>query len=330
MPQRDISEFRRDLSGDQSPLRLGFLLVDDFALMSYASVIEPFRAANHLSGRALYVWNHYSPSSQAVRASNGLRIEVDGSVRAIGACDILFVCAGGNPALFDDKPSLDVLRRLAARGCVLGGVSGGPYILARAGLLNGYRCTIHWEHEPSLRELYPDVITEQGIYCIDRRRVTCAGGAAGLDLAIALIRRAHGPDLSQQVSDWFIRTQERDAAGAQRASVAERYRVHHKGLIAALTAMQANISNPLSRDEVAAIAGVSVRHIERLFRTRLGMSLREHEMTLRLQLAMRLLRETGLSRTEIAVACGFISVSHFSRAFIKQFALSPSQVRRAA
>uniref|UniRef100_B0SV25 Transcriptional regulator, AraC family n=1 Tax=Caulobacter sp. (strain K31) TaxID=366602 RepID=B0SV25_CAUSK len=308
-------------------MRVAFLLIDDFALMSYASVIEPFRAANRLSGRDLYEWRHYSVDGRSAKPSTGVTMQVDGPINGELDADILFVCAGGNPALFDNRSTFAALRRLSARGVILGGVSGGAFLLARAGLLDGHRCTIHWEHEPAFVETFPDLAFERGLFVNDRARITCAGGTAGLDLVTELIADAHGVELAQLVSDWYIRTQKRPAEGAQRASIRQRYRVSHPGLISALEAMEANMEDPLERDALASIAGLSLRQLERLFRVQVGMTIREHYLRLRLDEAMRLLRETDLSRTMIAVACGFASTNHFSRSFRQRFAMSPSQAR---
>ena len=311
----------------ERPMRVAFLLIEEFALMSYASLIEPFRAANRLSGRALYEWAHYSIDGASVRPSTGVAMQVDGIVDGNLNIDMLFVCAGGNPALFEHRPTFAVLRRLSARGVVIGGVSGGAFLLARAEILAGHRCTIHWEHEPAFVEEFPDLAFERALFIIDRGRITCAGGTAGLDLVTELIADAHGPELAQLVSDWFIRTQKRPAEGAQRAAISQRYRVSHPGLVTALEAMEANTEELLDRDALASTAGLSLRQLERLFKTQMRTSIREHYLRIRLDKAMRLLRETDLSRATVSIACGFASTSHFSRSFRKRFTVSPGKIR---
>jgi transcriptional regulator GlxA family with amidase domain len=196
-------------------MRVGFLLIEDFALMSYASVIEPFRTANLLSGRRLYEWRHYSVDGQSVHPSTGVMMQVDGAIDGGLDIDMILVCAGGNPAVFAHRGAFAALRRLGARGIIIGGVSGGAFLLARAGVLEGYRCTIHWEHEPAFVETFPDMAFERGLFVIDRKRITCAGGTAGLDLVTELIADAHGPELAQRVGDWHIRTQKRSASRAR-------------------------------------------------------------------------------------------------------------------
>ncbi len=309
------------------PTRIGFLLIEEFALMSYASVLEPFRAANRLSGRELYEWRHYSVDGQSVRPSTGALLQVDGIVNGDLDIDLLLVCAGGNPAVFDHRATFAALRRLSMRGITIGGVSGGAFLLARAGLLEGYRCTIHWEHEPAFVESFPTLDFVRGLFVIDRRRITCAGGIAGLDLVAELIADAHGADLAQLVSDWYIRTQTRPAEGAQRAAVSQRYRVSHPGLVIALELMEGNKEAPLEREALASAAGLSLRQLERLFKVQMRTTIREHYLKIRLDEAMRLLRETELSRTMVAVACGFTSTSHFSRSFRRRFAISPGKAR---
>jgi transcriptional regulator GlxA family with amidase domain len=320
-----------DMSGPaERPLRVGFLLIDNFALLSYASVIEPFRAANLLSGRRLYEWRHYSVDGQPACPSTGVTMLVDGAIDGNLEIDMLLVCAGGNPAVFDHRGTFAALRRLGARGVTIGGISGGAFLLARAGVLEGYRCTIHWEHEPAFVETFPDLAFERCLYVIDRKRITCAGGADGMDMVTELIANAHGSELAQRVGDWHIRTQKRSGESAQRASVGQRYRVSHPGLVLALEAMEANKEEPLERDALASLAGVSVRQLERLFQTQMRMTIREHYLRIRLDEAMRLLRETDLSRAMITVACGFASTNHFSRCFRRRFSMSPGRVRAPA
>ena len=313
-----------------SPTRVGFLLIENFALMSYASIIEPFRAANLLSGRQLYEWRHYSIDGRSVHPSTGVMMQVDGAIDGDLDIDMIFVVAGGNPAVFAHRGTFAALRRLAVHGVVLGGVSGGAFVLARSGVLKGHRCTIHWEHEPAFVETFPDLAFERCLFVIDRKRITCAGGPEGLDLVAELIAVAHGPDLAQRVGEWHIRTQKRSGDSAQRASISQRYRVSHPGLVHALEAMEANKEEPLERSALASIAGLSVRQLERLFEVQMRTTIREHYLRIRLDEAMRLLRETDMSRTMVAVACGFASTSHFSRSFRRRFAMSPVQARASS
>lgn len=310
-------------------VRLGYLLIDGFALMSYAPVIEPFRAVNRLTRTDHYSWRHYSVTGAPALASNGIELTVDGDIATIDAIDILFVCAGGNPALFHDTRTFDALRRASRFGACLAGISGGPFILARAGLLDGYACTIHWEHEQAFAETFTKPRLQPGLFVIDRDRITCAGGLAGLDLATALITAHHSNQLARHVADWYIQPDRRPPAGPQRVAAGRRYRVTHKGLEAALDAMEANIADPLSRAALARHALVSIRQLERLCATQLGTKIAPHYLGIRLERALLLIRQTSLSITEISAATGFISSSHFSRSFRQQHGISPTAARRS-
>jgi transcriptional regulator GlxA family with amidase domain len=314
---------------DEVPGRtLGLLLIDGFALMSYASVIEPFRAANTLAGRELYRWTHISVDGREVRASNGASLLADHAVGEPIACDTLFVFAGGDPAGFSDAKTFAWLRQLALSNVRLAGVSGGPFLLARAGVLAGYRATIHWDHQAAFLEAFPTLAIEPGLYVIDRRRLTCAGGTAGLDLAIELIEREHGHKLAAQVSEWFIRTEPRPAAKSQRLSLRERVGISNDRVLRVLAEMEGTLEQPSGMQDLAKLAGVSLRQLERLFSTHLHETVTERYLRIRLEKAAELLRKTGLSVTEVGVACGFQSSSHFSRAFKARYGKTPSSDRR--
>lgn len=307
---------------------VGFLLLPGYALMSYAAAVEPLRAANLLSGRPLYRWWTVSPDDGAAPASNGIAVTPD---RPLGSDredpDLLLVCAGGNPASFMDPRALGWLRRLARRGVTVGGISGGPFILARAGLLEGRRCTIHWEHVAAFEETFPEIPLARTLFELDGKRITCAGGIAALDMMVALIARDHGAALAQAVGDWFLQHHPRDGAEPQRMDPRFRLGVTDEKLLRALTAMETHIEDPLSRDALANHAGCSLRRLERAFAAHLGRGIHDHYLALRLARARQLMRETTLPLMEIAVATGFGSASQFSRAFRRAFGAAPRVAR---
>ncbi|MEH3118475.1 MAG: GlxA family transcriptional regulator [Methylorubrum populi] len=300
---------------EPAALTVGFVLVPDFPLMAYTAAVEPLRAANTLSGCELYRWWHAAPGGGVVQASNGLGIVTDVAVGAgETAADRVFVCAGGNPADFDDPPLFAWLRGLARHGVTLGGISGGPYLLARAGLLSGRRCTLHWEHVPAFEERYPDIDVVRSLFEIQGDRITCSGGIAALDLMLDLIGRDHGAGLAAGVGDWFLHNQIREGLSPQRMDLRQRFGVRDPRLLRVLAAMEANLEAPLPRETLAGLAHVSVRQLERLFRDRLGRGLHRHYLHLRLDRAHQLGRESALSRAEIATATGFASADELSRA----------------
>ena len=297
------------------PITFGFVLLPGFPLMSYAAAGEPLRAANTITGRDLYRWWHAAPGGGAVTASNGVAVVTDVAVGEgrLGA-DRVFVFAGGNPSGFEDPALSAWLRRLARGGATLGGISGGPYLLARAGLLDGHRCTLHWEHVPAFQESFPGAQVVRSLYEIDGARVTCSGGIAALDLMLHLIGRDHGPGLAAGVGDWFLHNQIREGLSPQRMDLRQRFGVRDPRLLRVLGAMEEALETPLSREALADIAHVSVRQLERLFRDGLGTGLHRHYLDLRLDQARRLRRETSLSVAEIAAATGFADADELSRA----------------
>jgi transcriptional regulator GlxA family with amidase domain len=310
------------------PQTVGLLLVPGFALMSYASVVEPLRAANLLAGRELYRWVHVTPGPAVVHASCGAGVPCVEPAES-GPLDFLFVCAGGNPAAFRDRKALAWLRHLASQGVRVGGVSGGPVILAKAGIMDGYHMTVHWEHAPAVAEAFPNIMLTRSIYIVDRNRLTCAGGTAALDMMHALIAEAHGPDLARRVSDWFMHTDIRPAQSAQRASLTERYGIHDERMTAALELMESHPGEPLSRADTARRVGLSIRQLDRLFSGKLGSSYAGHYRRIRLERARDLLRQSAVPITEIALGCGFSSASHFSRAYRAAFGVTPASERRS-
>jgi transcriptional regulator GlxA family with amidase domain len=325
MTKSDINVSLRDTD----PLAIGYLLIPQFSLLAYATAVEPLRAANTLSGRILYRWHHLSPDGRAAAASNGVTIMPDRSLEEATGLDVLFVVAGGNPAAYRDRVTLSRLRRLGQSKLTIGGISGGTYILARAGLLRGYRCTLHWEHAESFREDFPDIDLRRSLYEIDRDRLTCSGGTAPLDLLHELIARHHGAALARRVSDWFLQTEIRAGPGPDRMAAGQRFGVRHATLQKVLTAIEAETDTPLSPRQLAAMAGMSLRQLERLFRSHLGITPRTHDRRVRLDRARLLLRQTNLSVLEVAVACGFASASHFSRAYHAMFGHPPVKERTA-
>lgn len=309
------------------PREIGFLLLDGFALMSFASAMEPLRAANILAGQDLYAWRHFALGEQ-VEASSGMRLDADGRVGDDAALDTLLVCAGGNPAGFRHRGTLQWLRRMAHRRIRLGGVSGGPFVLAKAGLLDGYRCTIHWEHVPAFQETYPHLDMTRRLYEIDRDRLTCAGGIAALDMMHAVIAQDHGQPLADAVAEWFLQTHVRGGGGAQRRTLQERFGATSPRLLVALHELETRVENPPNRADLAAAAGVSVRQLERLFAAELGTSIGAHRLRVQLQRARTLLRQSTMPVVEVAIASGFVSASHFSRSYKTAFGLSPRGDRR--
>ncbi|WP_232823080.1 GlxA family transcriptional regulator [Oceanibium sediminis] len=309
------------------PFRVGFYAVPGYALLSFACCVEPLRAANLLAGETLYEMVHLGPGGGS-RSSQGALMEADAAIGALPPLDLLLVCAGGEPMLHDDPQAFRWLGQMARRGVRLGGISGGPVILARAGLMAGRRMTVHWEHAPALAEAYPDLLLERRLYVLDRDRVTCGGGTAPLDLMHALILSHHGTAFAQQVSDWFLHTDIRTASAPQRAGLVERLGTHARPVLEAVAAMEDHQADPLTLGQLADRTGISRRQLNRVFRAETGQSTMAYYRGLRLGTARRMLRATALPLTDIALATGFAGSAHFSAAYRAAFGEPPSAQRR--
>lgn len=311
----------------KQPKRIGFLLIPQFSMMCFSSTLEPLRAANRLRDQDLYTWQLYSIDGEPVLASNGITLVPDGKLAEPDWPQLLIVCTGINVEAFATEPMRKALRSHARRGIALGGISTGSYLLAYAGLLNNYRCTIHWENLLSFRESFPALTVTDNIYEIDRDRYTCAGGTAGLDMMLNLIAEEHGNELTTAISDQFMHDRARAPGDQQRKAQELSLSQQSPKLAAAIKNMQSNVETPLATGEVARRVGVSLRQLERLFQRYRGCTPQRYYLDLRLQQSRRLLAQTGLSVMNVALATGFASQSHFTKCYRENFGRTPQQER---
>lgn len=306
----------------------GFLLMPEFSMLSFASVLEPLRMANRVSKKNLYDWQLFSPDNGMVRSSNGIEFAPTRQLEDSTDIDTLIVVAGINPLKHSNGVLHGWLRGLARRGVRLGATSTGPLILARARLLNGYKSTIHWENLDGFREQYPNILVSAELFECDRDRFTCSGGTAGLDLMMYLIGLRHGRSLAYSVAEQCIHPQIRPAHDLQRMALPLRLSIDHPKLVAAISHMETHLEDPLACSTLAELVGLSQRQFERLFQERLGATPARFYKRMRLERATALLEQTPISILEVAVACGFASAAHFSSSYEQFFGSSPSAVRR--
>jgi transcriptional regulator GlxA family with amidase domain len=310
------------------PEPIGFLLVPRFSMMALASAIEPLRVANRLAGRQLFSWRLYSPDGAPVPASNGLPIVVEAAIEAFSDGPTLVVCPSFDPQLFETKALLASLRRIARGGATMVAVDTGAHFLARAGLIDGVRVTMHWEAVPGFREEFPGIEVSEELYEVAGRVVTCAGGTAALDMMLEMIRLKHGEALAVAVSEQFIHDRIRDRSSAQRMAPESRLGTGNGKVVKAVAMMEATIERPLAASTMAARLGITGRQLERLFRSHLGTTPGHHFLGLRLARARQLLQQTEMTVVEIAVATGFSSASCLSRAYRGRYGVAPRADRR--
>ncbi len=309
------------------PQKMVLLLLPRFSLMPFSSVVEAMRIANRMSGRELYRWSFLSSDGKPVPSSCGLAIPVCGVLDPALDAECIVVCGGLDVHLVNCRQVQSWLRRLDRRGLDIGAVCTGTHVLARIGLLDGYRCTIHWENMAGFLEDFPEVEITSELFEIDRGRFTCAGGTAAVDLMLNVIGRQHGHELAAAVADQLMHERIRDQHDHQRTSLLARLGVRHPKLLSVIDLMERNLEEPLRRSELAREVGLSTRQLERLFRKYLRRSPARYYLELRLHRARLLLLQTNMSVIDVALACGFVSASHFSKCYRDFFGRTPRKER---
>lgn len=311
------------------PQKIGFVIVPRFSMIALVSAVDALRLANRISNKDLYSWPIYSIDGKSVVASNGFELNPIGDLEQANHLSTVAVCAGTDVHKIVDKALTSWLRRMDRKGADLGALCTGSYILARAGLLDGYSCTIHWEQLASFAEDFPEIEVTAELFEIDRQRFTCAGGTAGIDMMLNVIAMQHGHELAAQVADQFMHERIRDRHDHQRISLPARLGVRHPKLLSVIELMEKHLEEPLSRAQLARKAGLSTRQLERLFRKYLYRSPARYYLELRLNKARLLLLQTNMSVIDVALACGFVSASHFSKCYRDFFGRTPRKERGA-
>ena len=306
----------------------GFLTLPSFSMIAFTSAIEVLRMANYVGRAQHYRWSILTPDGVPVRASNGITVKPTRSLDESGMPDVLIVCGGTQIRNAVDSRVMTLLGELAEQGVPLGGICTGAYALMAAGLLDDYKCTVHWEDLSALHREFPRVHFADELFVIDRDRLTCTGGTAPLDLMLNLVGSRLGRNVAAQVSEQFILERIRSASDPQPIPVDARVGFSRAELIEVVRLMEANIEEPLSLDELARLVKLSQRHLQRMFKVYLNVSPTHYYLSLRLRRARELLRTTDASIASVTSVCGFHSPCHFSKAYRAQFGHAPSVERR--
>jgi len=311
----------------QAQRRFVFLLLDHFTMLAFASAIEPLRIANRVIGRKAYVWALAGEGGDTATCSNGTSFKLDIGLEEIERDDVLLVCGGIDVQRATTRGVLNWLRREARRGVTVGGLCTGAYTLARAGLLDGKKATIHWENQDGFLEEFEEVRLTKSVFVMDGNRWSTAGGTSSLDLMLKVIAADHGEDVANTVADQLIYSSIRTDQDTQRLSIPTRIGVRHPKLSQVIQMMEGNIEDPMSPADLAEEVGMSTRQLERLFRRYLNRSPKRYYMELRLQKARNLLMQTDMSVINVALACGFASPSHFSKCYRSHYNTTPYRER---
>ena len=309
------------------PQNIALILLPEFTMMPVTAAIEPLRLANRIAEKQLYRWTMHSIDAQPVAASNGIVSIVNGDLESISPDAAIIICGGLNVQHHVDKRLLAWLRKVSRRGVDIGAVCTGAHVLAEAGLLDGYKCTIHWENLPGFSEAFPEIDATGGLFEIDNDRFTSAGGTTAIDMMLTMIASQHGPELASAVAESILHSPIRHHSENQRMSLPARIGARHPKLVSIIEKMEENLEEPLSPSLLAKQAGLSTRQLERLFRRYLDRSPKRYYLELRLKKARSLLLQTDMSVINVALACGFSSPSHFSKCYRAYYGRTPYRER---
>ncbi|MCP4875832.1 MAG: GlxA family transcriptional regulator [Gammaproteobacteria bacterium] len=321
-----ITTFLRKTGISEDTEIIGILLIEGYPIIPFSCVVDSMRAANRLSGKELFQWEYYAADDNPVSASCGITVPARALSEARNL-ETLVIVAPNTAQNFDDAKTLNLLKSFDRQQVNLGSASSGSFVLARAGLLDDCRSTIHWENIPVFKELYPQLDVAFTLYEIAERRFTCSGGTAALDMMLKLIENQHGRPLAQQISQQFqhdrIRTEIDSQQMADRIDLA----MSAPKLIDVINLMENNIEVPLSLPSIAAKCNLSLRQIERLFHKFRDVTPSQYYLSLRLMHAKQLLLNTNRSVIDISIATGFETQSYFTACYRKHFGSSPRNHR---
>jgi AraC family carnitine catabolism transcriptional activator len=306
---------------------VAFILLPRFSMIALYGALEPLRIANRFAG-PVFSWRFISPNGAPVPASNDIPVSAAGPLRDLGQPAMAVTMASYEPEKSISKPLLSAIRSLVKRGVIVAGIDTGPFALASAGVLDGYRATCHWESLPGFQEQFPRVQAVQSLYEIDRDRMTCAGGAAAIDMMVDWIGRLLGSRMAVSVADQLIHFRGPDGREKARVPARMRYGTEDSRLLKVISAMEEQSEDPLTIPALAKCAGTSERHLQRLFAAKLCERPAGFYRKLRLEKAERLLTYSDMPVREVSLACGFSSLSDFSRAFRRRYGKPPTALRK--
>ena len=318
---------RVDVKQTGKPRQFVFVLMQDFTMLCFAAAIEALRISNRTAGMTLYNWRIIGESGEFTTCSNGCSFKLDDGLVETERDDTIVLCAGVDVQDATTKKILNWTRREARRGAAIAGLCTAAYTMAKAGLLNGKKATIHWENQDSFTEEFEEIELTKSVFVVDGNRITTAGGTASIDLMLKIVADDHGEDLANAVADQLIYSSIRTDQDTQRLSIPTRIGVRHPKLSRVIQMMEQNIEEPISPSVLANDVGMSTRQLERLFRRYLSRSPKRYYMELRLQKARNLLMQTDMTVINVALACGFASPSHFSKCYRSHYNTTPYRER---
>lgn len=316
---------------DLTPLRLGFLMFPGFPMACLTSAIEPLRAANEIVGRREFVWRLLAETRAPVQSSVDIGFDPHETLQEAEGLDHLYLLAPPTAEFTDARRSPARLRWLDRTGVTLGAFSGGIFPLARAGLMEGRACSVHWCYEAAFKAEFAAVAASESVIIRDRRRITVSGAGAVFDLMLRLIEERLGRGSMMEVACWFQHPFVRDADASQKVPVARAGNTADslpRPIREAIRLFETHVEDPLQISDVAAAVGLSGRHFERLFKRETGQSPLRYYHHVRLSKARQRVLYSEDSLGEIASSVGYRTSSPMSRHYTELFGVSPRDERR--
>jgi transcriptional regulator GlxA family with amidase domain len=310
------------------PRRFAMLLFPGFPMMAFSAVIEPLRAANALGADPPYAWVTVAATIAPITASSGIRFAPDHAVADDPIADFIVVCSGGDADQLSDQPPIRWIRKNLRQGAHLGSVADAAFYLARAGLLDGYACTLHWRSQPAFAEAFPTIALMRSIYVIDRTRFTSAGGIGAFDMMLEIIGRHHGEDMARRVAEWFVHDRIRATADREKLQLRLRTGIRSDLVLAAAARMEEAMERGETIAAIAAHLGVTTSKLERAFQADVRLSPGAYFRRMRMERASDLLIHSSLPTHEIGLACGYTDYPAFVRAYRRAHGRTPSRARR--
>ncbi|MFE2444064.1 GlxA family transcriptional regulator [Streptomyces sp. NPDC021218] len=304
----------------------------DTELLDISCPAGVFDAATRCGAEPGYRVELVSLGGLPVRTSCGLTLAAGALERVGGRLDSVVVAGGpGHEAAAEDARLLVHLRRLAGLSRRVVSVCTGATLLAAAGLLDRRRATTHWMWAAELAAQYPAVTVDPAsLFVSDGNVHTSAGVTSAIDLSLALVEQDHGSALARQVARSLVAYLQRPGNQAQVSMHLAAPPPGHRLIREVCEHITAHLDADLDAATLARIAGVSPRHLTRLFAAELGTTPARHVRAVRAEAAAHQLAATGLPLTTIARQCGLRTTETLRQAFADLFATTPSAYRRAA
>ncbi|WP_287104132.1 GlxA family transcriptional regulator [Mesorhizobium sp.] len=313
-----------------------FYLMPEFDLLAFASATGVLHRANRALGYLAYSWRTATNLQGTVTASCGTPVLAEMSLisgrKALlngSRPSMVVICAGDNADGHSTKGLEAWMRECRHHRVMLAALGTGTQILASSGVLSNKSCAVHWQFRPGFSERFMDVDIKTSIYTIDDSIWTCSGSSASLDMMLYLVGQQFGPSVVSQICEHALIERGRGPEEAQRVPFVKGGRLSNPTVLKLIQEMERTAGDPVPMSNLAKFVDRSRRQMERLFRREIGCSPSRYYLLLRLERAKMLLVQSDMPIIEIAVGCGFVSASHFSKCFREVNGVTPQALRRS-